>query len=169
MERTFSLEARAVVPDHAWFDQRDAQRRQHQHQRHQHAQRHRVAHRSEPGRADRSEQEVGATQNQVGQRKRPAEAQAISDGSAEHCQKPDQTSEQSSQAAGLFHSKIQGFVKIARQRCERGIVGKSLKEFADIGDPERALEPGANLLQAFGKSQKRLLVADCRIRSRVSA
>jgi len=57
----------------------------------------------------------------------------------------------------LFHAKIQRLMKIACQRCERGVVRKPLKQFADIGDPERALETGANLVQAFRKGQKRLL------------
>ena len=52
-------------------------------------------------------------------------------------------------------------MKIAGQRCERGIVGEPFKEFADISDPKRALEAGANLAQSFGKIQKWFLNRLC--------
>jgi hypothetical protein len=50
-------------------------------------------------------------------------------------------------------------VQIARQRCEGGVVGKPLKEFADVGDPERALKARANFVEAFREGQKSFLVA----------
>ena len=52
-------------------------------------------------------------------------------------------------------------MKIAGQRRERGIVGEPFKEFADIGDPERTLEAGANLAQSFGKIRNGLLNRFC--------
>src|SRR6185312_10435314 len=147
--------------DHARFDQRDAERGKHQHKCHEYDQRHRVANRGQPGRSQRSQQEVGATQDQVGQRQGAAKSQAIGDSSAEYRQKPDQPSKQSGEAARLLYPEVQSLMKIAGQRCERGIVREPFKEFADIGDPERTLKPGANLVQSFGKSQKWLLNRLC--------
>jgi hypothetical protein len=49
-------------------------------------------------------------------------------------------------------------VQIARERCERCVIRKPLEEFADVRDPERALKAGANLVEAFRKGQKWLLL-----------
>src|SRR5205807_131814 len=80
-------------------------------------------------------------------------AESVRDSSPEGSEKPDQASEQPSEAAGLLHSKIQCLMKITGQRCKRGIVGKPLEQFTDIGDPEGTLESGTNLMEAFGKAR----------------
>ena len=90
---------------------------------------------------------------------RPATANGESPGgrrpcTTEHRQKPDQSSKQSGQAAGLFHSEVQSLMKITGERRERGVVREPLKELADVGDPERTLEAGANFAQAARKKLK---------------
>ncbi len=59
--------------------------------------------------------------------------------------------------AGLLRRETQGFVQIARQRRERRVVGKPLEQLADVGDPERTLEAGANVVPTLGKAQMVLL------------
>ena len=48
-------------------------------------------------------------------------------------------------------------MQVARKRCERSVVGKPLKEFADVSDPEGSLKASANFVQAIRKGQKWLL------------
>jgi hypothetical protein len=59
----------------------------------------------------------------------------------------------------LLSGKIQPLLQIQRQRSKSTVVGKTLKNLADVGDPERALEAGSNFAQAF-REQKQYLPRD---------
>src|ERR1019366_2445539 len=72
-------------------------------------------------------------------------------------QKPHQTAKESGKGARLFRGKFQDFMEIARQRSERRVIGKSLEQLADVGDPERALEAHANVAPTLRKAQNVLL------------
>src|SRR5206468_2930824 len=126
--------------------QRDAEGGEHQHKRHEHDQGHGIAQWSKPGSPKRSKQEIRTTQNQIGQRQRPSKAKSVGDSSPESSEKPDQASEQPSEAAGLLDSKIQCLMKITSQRCKGGIVGKPLEQLTNVSDPEGTLESGTNLM-----------------------
>ena len=126
--------------DHAGLHQRDAERGQGQHKGDENDQRHGVADRSKPRGAERSQQKISAAQDEVGQRKRAAEAHAVGERSAEDGQKPHQAAEESGERAGLLDGEMQDFVEIARQRSEGSVVGEPLEQLADVGDPEGPLE-----------------------------
>ena len=144
-------------PDDAGLYQRNSQRRESQHKSDQHNQRHRIAHWGEPRRSQRSQQEVGAGQDQISQRKRTAEAHAVGESSAEHRQKPYQPTEESGERAGLLGGKLKDFMQIARQRGERRIIRKALEQLANVSDPERTFEAHANVAPALRKAQNALL------------
>ncbi len=46
-------------------------------------------------------------------------------------------------------------MQINCERRKRGVVGEPLEKFADVGDPEGALEAGANFLPTIGEAQER--------------
>src|SRR5258708_29328822 len=48
-------------------------------------------------------------------------------------------------------------MQVARQRGKRRVVGKPLKKFRDVGDPERPLKARFYLVQTLGKRQSFLL------------
>ena len=153
MERTFSFEARAVVPTTLGFTSATPSAGRARTKADQDHQRHGVAHRREPRRAQRSQQKIGAAQDQIGQRKRAAEAHAVGERSAEDRQKPHQPAEESGERAGLLGGELQDFVQIARQRGEGRVIGKPLEQLADVGDPEGTLEAGANVAPTLRKAQ----------------
>ncbi len=139
--------------DHAGFHQRDAQGRQGQHEGRQGNQRHIVANGGQPGRSQRSQQEVGATQDQVGEGKGATEAHPVSHGSAEYRQKPHQPAEDSGERTRLLGWEMQRFMEVARQRGEGRVIGKPLEQLAEVGDPEGALKAGANVVPTLRKAQ----------------
>jgi hypothetical protein len=47
-------------------------------------------------------------------------------------------------------------MKIARQRGKDRVIRQALEDLAYIRDPERTLEPGADVVKALRKSQKQL-------------
>src|ERR1019366_7724639 len=101
---------------------------------------------------------VGAAQDQISQRKRTAEAHSVGESSAEHRQKPYQSTEESGERAGLFGGKFQDFMEIARQRSERRVIGKPLEQLADVGNPEGTLETHANVAPTLRNAQNALLI-----------
>src|SRR6185369_14433110 len=74
--------------------------------------------------------------------------------SAENRQKPHHATEDPRQRAGLFCGEIQLFLKIYREGRERAVVRNALEDFADVGNPERPLEPIANFLQPLAKTHR---------------
>ena len=94
MERTFSFEARAVVPTTAGLTRAMPSAGSAKTTADQHDQRHVVAYGRQPGSSQRSQQEIRAAQDQIGQRERAAESQAIGNRAAESRQKPDQPAKQ---------------------------------------------------------------------------
>ena len=147
--------------DDAWFDERDAECRKHQYYGDEYNQWNRVADWSEPRRADGAQQKIRPGQNQIGKRERTAEAKAIRDGTAENCEKPHQSSEKTGEIGGAFGGKAQRFVQITRQGSEGGVVGKALKKFANVGDPEGALKACANVLEALAKAHEASRPGSC--------
>ena len=139
MLRTFSLEARAVVPttqneadeDSRWNGTPDG---------------------SEPWRAYGAKQKIGSSKNQIGQRKSPAKAQLVGNCASEDGQEPNHSAEDPGKRSGLFCGEIQFFMEIVGQRGECPIVRKALEDFADVGDPERSLESIADFLKPLPKA-----------------
>src|SRR6267154_2543056 len=78
----------------------------------------------------------------------------IRDAATEDCQKPDQSAKQAGEIGGAFCRKAQRFMQITCQRSERGVVREALKKFADVGDPEGALETYAHVLEALAKAHE---------------
>src|SRR5208282_1295620 len=142
--------------DHARFHHRNAQRGQNQNASDKQSQRHRVAQRSQPRRGNRSDQEIGGGEDEVSQRKRAAKTEAIGGRSSKNGKKPDHAAEQAGKSSGLLGREIQLLLQVQSKRSERPIVGKALKDFGNVRDPEWPFEPGANFLQAFRKGQSLL-------------
>src|SRR6267154_291379 len=121
MERTFSLEARAVVPTTQGFTM-------------------------EMPRAGRIKmnptKSTGGTKALTG----------ASDCAAEDRHEPDHAAKDASQRACLFGGEIQLFVEIVGEGGESAVVGEALEDFGDVGDPEGALETGADFLEPLAKA-----------------
>ena len=139
--------------NNARFHERDAECRQDQNKGNQWDQRNGVADRREPRRAQRSQQEISSTEDEVSDRKCAAKAESIRHRAANDSKKPDPAAEHSGKAAGLLHVEVQSLVQVAREHGEYRVVGKPLEKLADIGDPEWALESGANLVESFREGQ----------------
>ncbi len=137
--------------DHAWLDQRDAQRRQCENKGRYDHQRQAFANGLHPRRAQRAQQKIRAAEDEVGHRERAAEAHAVGQRASEDGEKPDQAAEEAGERRGLLDGKAQGLVQIARQRGEGRIVREALEELADVGDPEGPLEAGANVVPTLGE------------------
>ncbi len=135
--------------DDAWLDHRHAQRRQHQHKRDQRHQRQGVAQRSQPRRSERAEEEIRARQNQVSNRQGAAEAEAIGNRSSKYRQDPDQPAKKPRKIRRPLGGKVQRFVEIPGKGSESSVVREPLKQFAEVGDPERALKPGSHFCQTL--------------------
>ena len=112
-----------------------------------------VAQRSQPCGTDRPQHEIGEGEKQVGQRKCAPEAEAVGKRAANHGEEPDPTAEHSGQAAGAFDVKMQTLVQVASQNGKHGIIGKPLEKLADVGNPERTFEPGADFFEALREGQ----------------
>src|SRR5579863_7328008 len=153
MERTFSWEARAVVPTTQGFTSAtpSAGSKNDSDQNHEG---HGIAHRSKPGGANGAEQEVRAAENQVRQGKSTAKAEAVGDRAAENGQKPDQPAEESGEIRGALGGKGKRFVEITSERGEGGVIAQPFKEFTEIGDPEGALEAGADVVETLLKGHE---------------
>src|SRR5271157_4775791 len=138
--------------------QRYPQRWKGQHKGHENNQGDVVAHRRQPRCSQRPQQEVGAAQDQIGKRKRAAEAHAVGEGSAKYRQKPHQPAKEASERTCLFDGEMQGFMEIARQRSEGRVIGKPFEQLADVSDPEGTLKAGANVTPTLRKAQNVLLM-----------
>jgi len=80
-------------------------------------------------------------ENEVRQGKRAPESQPVGNRSSKNRQKPHQPAEQAGKIRGPLQRKAQRFVQIPRQRGKRRVIGEPLKQLADIGHPERPLKP----------------------------
>ena len=151
MERTFSFDARAVVPTTLGFTSAMPSAGSASTNVARTTSGTAVADRRHPRRAQRAQQKVRAAQDEIRERQRAAEAHAVGQRAAEDGEKPDQSAEESSERAGLLERKLQSLVQIARQRSEGGVVGEPLEELADVGDPEGPLEAGADVVPTLGE------------------
>ena len=88
--------------------------------------------------------------------KSAAEAKPVGGGATENGEKPHHTAEYSSERSRLLSGEIQPLLQIESKRSKSPVVGKTLKNLADVGDPERTLEASSNFTQAF-REQKRYL------------
>ena len=145
--------------DHAGFHQRDAECGKDKNAADKQSQRHGVAHRRQPGRSNRADQEIGCGQDEVGHRQRAAKAETVGGGSAEDGEKPYHAAEQASQSPGLFGGEIQFLLQVQGERSKGSVVGKTFENLADVRDPEGSFEAGADLLETFGKGQSPGLLA----------
>ena len=153
MERTFSFDARAVVPTTHGLTSETPERGQNQNEADEQAERHRIADGRQPRCSNRADQKIRSAKDEVGHRKSAAKAQAVGSGSAENREKPHHAAEDAGQRSGLLGGEIQLLLQIQGERSKRPVVGKTLENFGDVGDPERLLEPGADFLEALRESQ----------------
>ena len=86
-----------------------------------------ITDRSEPWRCDGSQKEIGAAQDQIGERQSPSEAHSVGYRAAEGCQEPDETSKEPSQATGLLNRESQRFVQVTGERRERRVIRQPLE------------------------------------------
>ncbi len=96
MERTFSLEARAVVPT---TDHRDTKRGQQQHEADEQTQRQQIADWRQPGRTDGADQKIRDREDQVRKREGTAKSQLVGNRAAEDGEEPDHAAEDSGERA----------------------------------------------------------------------
>jgi len=153
--------------DDAWFYKRNAERWKNQDDADEDAERNRSTNRREPGRADRTDQEIRRSQDEISHRESAAKAELVRDGSTKNRQEPDHASEEAGERAGLLGGEVQFFLEVDGQRGERAVVGEALEDFADVGDPERTLEASSNFAQAFREQKRYLrwkLQASCALR-----
>src|ERR1051325_826906 len=94
---------------------RNPQRGQNQNDYDQQSKRNGIPNGRQPRRANRTQQEIRASQKQVRQRQRSSESQAIRHRSAKDCQEPNHSAENAGQGPGLLSGKIQRFAQIIRQ------------------------------------------------------
>ena len=134
--------------------QRDAERGKDENASHKQFERHGVSHGREPSGADGANQEIGGGEDKIGERKSAPKAQPVGSRTAEDGEEPYHAAKKSGQGSGLLGGKIQFLLQIESKGGKGTIVRKTLKDLADIGDPEGRLEAGADLLQTFGKCQK---------------
>ena len=146
--------------DHTGFDQSDAERRQKEHDANEYSERHGIADRAEPRRADGAEKEICAAQDEVGEGKSAPKAEPVRDGAAEDGKKPDGTSKNAGQGAGLLGGEVELFMEIQGERGKGAVVGEALEDFADVGDPEGGLESVVNLLEALAEGHARGMIAE---------
>src|SRR5205085_1814660 len=116
----------------------------------QQAERQHIADRGDPGRAKRANQEIRATQEEISQRQRAPESNAVGQRAAEYRHHPNRATKNAAKACSFLRRKLQCFVKVASKRGEYRVVRQALKNLTDIGHPEGALETAADLLQALG-------------------
>ena len=161
MERTFSLEARAVVPTTQGFTIEMPSAGRMRINPTNRLMRHRVAHRRQPGRSDGANQKIRDSQDEVRHRKSAAEAQAIGDGTTKNGEKPHHAAEDAGQSSRLLSGKIQPLLQVQGERRKSSVVGKTLEDLADVGNPEGPLEASANLVTSVQKKSKRLLALYC--------
>src|SRR5260370_457464 len=138
--------------NNARLHQRDPQGRQNQKNRRENSQRQKASYRREPRRSDRTKQEVRACEDQVGEGESTSKAEPAGDGSPEDSQEPYQAAKEPGQTRGALRREVEDFVKVADQRSEHVVVGETLEEFGDIGDPEGALEAGSYLVETLAET-----------------
>src|SRR3989440_5939441 len=137
---------------HARLDHGNAERGQNQNEANENHRRNRGSDGDKPRRVDGAEQKIGRSKNQVSQRERAAETETVRDRAAKNREKPNHTAKDSSERAGLLCRKIQLFVEIVGERSESAVVGKALENFRDVGDPEGALEAGADFVESLAEA-----------------
>jgi hypothetical protein len=138
--------------DDAGLDEGDADCGKHQDHSNKHDQRNCLADRGEPRGTERAEEEIGSCQNKISEGKGTTKTQAIGDGAAEDGEKPDQAAEEAGEIRSTLRRKRERLMKIASERGESGIVGKTFKEFRNVGDPEGTLEAGSYLMKTLAET-----------------
>src|SRR5260370_37312835 len=95
---------------------------------------------------------MGAREKEGWKRKGAAKAKPVSDRSPENRQEPYQAAKEPGQIRSALRRKAEDLVKVARQRREHRVVGKTLEELRDVCDPEGPLETGRYLVEALAAS-----------------
>jgi hypothetical protein len=139
--------------DDARLYQRDAECGKDEDEANKQTERYGIAYRRQPGRTDGADQKIGGGENEICHRKRAAKAEAIGGGATEDGEKPYHAAEDAGQGSGLLGGEVQALLQVQGKRSESAVVRKALEDLADIRDPEGTLEAGADLMQAFGKTQ----------------
>ncbi len=139
-------------PDHAGLHQRDPQGRQNEKNRRENHQWQKASYRRKPRRTDRTEQEVRACQDQIGEGKSAAKAEPVSDRASKDGQEPYQAAKEPGQIRSALRRKAEDFVKVACQRGKHGVVGETFEELGDVGDPEGPLEARSYLVETLAKA-----------------
>src|ERR1700756_367192 len=129
---------------HARFDERNSECGKHENESDKKPERDRVAHGSQPGRANRANQEIGRAENEIGDGKSAAESEAVGGGSTEDREKPHHAAEDAGQRARLLGGEIQLLLQIESERGESAVVGQALENFGDVCDPKGALKSSAD-------------------------
>src|SRR5258708_6101172 len=111
-----------------------------------------MTHRREPASSYGTEKKIRARENQVRKRKGAEKPKPVSDRSPENRQEPYQAAKEPGQIRSALRRKVEDLVKVARQRGEHRVVGETLEELRDVGDPERALEAGCYLVEPLAKA-----------------
>ena len=139
--------------DDAGFDQRDSERGEHENEADKKPERDRVAHGSQPGRANRADQEIRRAENEIGDGESAAESEAVGGGSSEDREKPYHAAEDTGQRARLLGGKIQLLLQIESERGEGAVVSEALENLRDVRDPEGPLKSGADFFEALREEQ----------------
>ncbi len=140
---------------HTGLDESDSERWQKEHDADEQSQRHRVANRAQPRRADRTEEEVRTAQDEVSEGKGAAKSEPVCDSAAEDGEEPDGSSKKPGEGTGLLGGEIEFLVEIQSERGKGTVVREALENFADVSDPEGALEAIADFLEALGERHAR--------------
>src|SRR5258708_652508 len=111
-----------------------------------------MTHRRGPASSYGTEKKIRARENQVCKRKGAAKAKPVSDRSPENRQEPYQAAKEPGQIRSALRRKAEDLVKVARQRGEHRVVGKTLEELRDVSDPEGPLETGRYLVEALAET-----------------
>src|SRR6266852_3254296 len=80
------------------------------------------------------------------------EARPVRDRSPEDSQEPYQAAKEPGQIRGALRREGEDFVKVAGQRGKHCVVGETLEELGNIGDPEGALEAGSYLVETLAEA-----------------
>src|SRR5580704_17757800 len=137
--------------DDGGLDHGDAERGKNEDDADEEAERDGVANGREPGSGDGADEEVGSSENQIGDRERATEAETVGDCSTENGEKPNHAAENAGERAGLLGGEIEFFLEVDGEGREGAVVGEALEDFGDVGDPEGALEAVADFGEAVGE------------------
>jgi len=138
--------------DDAGLDQRNAESGKNQDETNEDAERNGSADWRKPWGANGAEEEIRASKNQIGERERAAKAEPVGGRAAEDGKKPDHAAEDAGERAGLLGGEAETLVKIVGEGGEGAVIREALKDFGNVGDPEGALEAGADVFEFLAKA-----------------